>query len=491
MAFPPIYGRSLCLLTDLYEITMAYGYWKAGVAEREAVFSVFFREHPFRGGYTIAAGLASVIEWISDLRFPQGELEYLGSLKGSDGKPLFAERFLEYLSSFRFRCDVDAVPEGTVVFPRQPLIRVTGPILQAQILETAVLNMINFQSLIATKAARVSMAARGDEVIEFGLRRAQGIDGGVTASRAAYIGGCSGTSNLLAGRLFGIPVRGTVAHSWVMSFDNEAEAFEQWVRAMPNNSVLLVDTYDTLTGVRRAVEAGRQLQSMGYELGGIRLDSGDLAYLSIEARKILDEAGFTNAVIFASNNLDEHLIASLKEQRAAIGAWGVGTQLVTAFDEPALGGVYKLTAIRRHPDAQWAYCLKLSEQVQKISIPGVLQVRRFRQDGSYLCDMTYDEQMGVGDSAVIVDAVDATRRKKVPAAAPWEDLLVPVFRGGRRVFEQPQLGEIRNRVRTQLAGFHPSIRRLMNPHEYPAGLAENLSQLRGGLIRELKEDSRH
>ena len=486
MSISRLYSGSLSLLVDLYEITMAYGYWKAGVAERKAAFSVFFREHPFSGGYTVAAGLESVVDWISRLGFDDDDLRYLRSLEGSDGQPLFAEGFIDYLRDLEFRCDVDAIPEGTVVFPRQPLIRVEGPILQAQILETAILNLINFQSLIATKSARVVMAARGDQVIEFGLRRAQGIDGGITASRAAYIGGCTATSNVLAGKLFGIPVRGTVAHSWVMSFDTEPEAFEAWARAMPNNSVFLVDTYHTLTGVKHAVDAGRQLREMGHRLGGIRLDSGDLAYLSVEARRILDDAGFDDAVILASNNLDEHLITSLKEQGAAIGAWGVGTQLVTAFDEPALGGVYKLTAVRTSADVPWEYRLKLSEQVNKASVPGVLQVRRFCSNGECVGDMTYDEQLGPGDSAVIVDPVDATRRKKIPAAAEFQDLLVPVFREGVCVLDLPSLEEIRLRVQTQLAGFHPSIRRLVHPHEYPAGLAENLANLRSRLIRELK-----
>ena len=485
MSTSRIYSGSLSLLTDLYELTVAYGYWKTGTANREAAFSVSFRHHPFQGGYTVAAGLESAIDWISGLRFSADDLRYLGGLEGNDGRPLFEGEFLDYLRDFEFRCDVDAVPEGTVVFPRQPLVQVRGPILQAQILETAVLNLVNFQSLIATKAARVCLAARGDPVIEFGLRRAQGIDGGITASRAAYIGGCAATSNALAGKLFGIPVRGTLAHSWVMSFASEPEAFTAWARAMPNNSVFLVDTYNTLVGVRRAAEAGRLLREMGHRMGGIRLDSGDLAYLSIEARKILDEAGFPDAVILASNNLDEHLIASLKEQGAAIGAWGVGTRLTTAFDEPALGGVYKLTAVRPRPGEPWAYRLKLSEQVNKASVPGILQVKRFRQGSQFIADMTYDEQLGMGDRT-IVDPVDPTRTKKIPPDADAEDLLVPVFRAGRLVLDMPSLEATRQRVQTQLEGFHPSIRRLVNPHEYPAGLAENLADLRSRLIRELK-----
>jgi nicotinate phosphoribosyltransferase len=330
MATLPIYRQSLALLSDLYELTMAYSYWKAGITERQAVFGVFFREHPFQGGYTVAAGLESILEWIESLQFTDDDRSYLGGLAGNDGKPLFDPEFLDYLGNMEFTCDLDAVPEGTVVFPRQPLVRVTGPILQCQILETALLNLVNFQSLIATKAARVSMAARGDDVIEFGLRRAQGIDGGLSASRAAYLGGCAATSNLLAGKLFDIPVKGTLAHSWVMCFDTELESFEKYANAMPNNCVFLVDTYDSLEGVRHAIIVGGKLRDMGHRMIGIRLDSGDLAYLSIEARRMLDDAGFSEAVIVASNNLDEHVIASLKEQGATIGVWGVGTHLVTA-----------------------------------------------------------------------------------------------------------------------------------------------------------------
>src|SRR5688572_30709583 len=302
------------LLTDLYQITMACAYWKSGQADREAAFHLSFRNAPFQSGFTVVAGLASAIEYLQNLRFEPADLDYLASLPGRDKKPLFERNFLDYLAGVSFSCDVDAVPEGTVVFPHQPLIRVKGAILQAQIIETALLNFINFQSLIATKAARICLAAQGEPVIEFGLRRAQGIDGALTASRAAYIGGCAGTSNLLAGKTFGIPVAGTHAHSWVMSFETELEAFEAYARAMPNNCVFLVDTYDTLEGVRRAVKVGQELRQQGHEMIGVRLDSGDLAYLSIEARKILDAGGFPKAQIVASNDLDETIIASLKDQ---------------------------------------------------------------------------------------------------------------------------------------------------------------------------------
>src|SRR3954471_8600757 len=325
------------LLTDLYQLTMAYGYWKSGRADREAVFELIFRKPPFRSGFTVVAGLGPAIDFIKGFRFEADDLEFLATLSGNDGKPLFDPAFLEHLKQLRFSCDVDAIPEGTVVFANEPLLRIQGPILQCQLLETALLNLLNFQSLIATKAARVCLAARNDSVLEFGLRRAQGVDGALAASRASYIGGCAATSNVLAGKVHGIPVRGTHAHSWVMSFAEEETAFQAYAEAMPNNCVFLVDTYDTLQGVRRAAKIGKWLREHGHELAGIRLDSGDLAWLSIEARKILDAAGFPKALILASNDLDEHIIQSLKQQGATINVWGVGTKMVTAYDQPALG----------------------------------------------------------------------------------------------------------------------------------------------------------
>src|SRR5262245_44404278 len=376
---------SAALRTDLYELTMAYGYWRSGKAEDEAVFHLFFRENPFGGGYTIAAGLEPAIEYLDHLRFDDLDLDYLRTLG------LFDDEFLSVLRRFEFACDVDAVPEGTVCFPHQPLLRVRGPILQAQLVESALLNVINFQSLIATKAARVVYAAKGDPVIDFGLRRAQGFDGANSATRAAYIGGCAGTSNVLAGQMYGIPVKGTHAHSWVMSFTSEREAFDTWVRVMPNNTVLLVDTYKTLEGVKHTIEIAKKLRAEGRELQGIRLDSGDLAYLSIQARRMLDDAGFPKVMITASNELDEHLIASLKDQGARIDVWGVGTRLVTGGDQAALGGVYKLGAVRE-PGGPWRTRVKVSEQAVKTSNPGVQQVRRFSEPDFFVADVIYDEE---------------------------------------------------------------------------------------------------
>jgi len=469
------------LLTDLYELTMACAYWESGLADKEAVFHLSFRQPPYQSGFTIACGLEAAIDYLLRLRFDESDLAYLAGIPGRDGEALFKPAFLDYLRELRFTCDVDAMPEGTLVFPQEPLLRVQGPILQAQIVETALLNFLNFQSLIATKAARICHAAKGETVVEFGLRRAQGVDGGLSASRAAYIGGCAGTSNVLAGRVFGIPVSGTHAHSWVMSFDTELEAFAAYAKALPNNCVFLVDTYDSLAGVRHAIEIGRKLREEGHDLAGIRLDSGDLAFLSIEARKILDAAGFTETVIIGSNDLDEHIIASLKQQGAAITVWGVGTKLVTAYDNPALGGVYKLGAVR---DAQggWEYKVKLSEQAAKITNPGILQVRRFRSDGEFIGDAIYNTGQPAPARFTIVDPLDATRRKHFAPETAAEDLLAPVFRSGRLVYQSPALAEIRRRAQQQLAMLHPGVKRAVNPHQYPAGLELGLHELKTRLV---------
>jgi len=480
----PIPGAG-ALLTDLYQLTMAYGYWKAGKADQEAVFHLFFRQQPFQGGFTIACGLADAIHYLRNFKFTGSDLDYLAGLKGNDGRRLFPAAFLKYLGRLKLRLDLDAIPEGTAVFPQEPMVRVRGPILHAQLVETALLNLLNFQSLIATKAARVCLAARGDPVIEFGLRRAQGVDGALTASRAAYIGGCVGTSNVLAGKVFGIPVKGTHAHSWVMSFADELEAFRAYAAALPNNCIFLVDTYDSLQGVRHAVEVGRELRRHGHQLGGIRLDSGDLAYLSIEARKILDAAGCKKAVIVGSNDLNEHLIASLKQQGAAINVWGVGTMLVTAYDQPALGCVYKLSAIRK-PDGGWDHKIKLSEQAVKVTNPGVLQVRRFLQDGEFIGDAIWDETRPLPRRITIADPADPTRRKHFPAGAKYEDLLVPILRRGRVVYDPPPLTATREHARTQLGMLHQGIKRFDNPHQYPAGLELTLHDLKTQLIPRAK-----
>jgi nicotinate phosphoribosyltransferase len=480
-----VYRLPLAGLTDLYQLTMAQAYRSSGKAETEAVFHLFFRRNPFGGGFAVACGLSRVLELLQDFRFGEQDLAYLALQAGNDGRPLFDPSFLHELSELRLACDVDAVPEGTVVFPYEPLVRVRGPLLQAQLVETALLNSVNFETLIATKAARVVLAARGDEVIDFGLRRAQGIDGGLSASRAAFVGGCTATSNVLAGRLLGLPVRGTHAHSWVMAWDGEEESFETWARVQPNNCVFLVDTYDTLEGVRRAAAVALRMRERGHRAIGIRLDSGDLAYLSIEARKILDGAGLPEMKIVASNDLDEYLIASLKEQGARIDVWGVGTRLLTGGDQAALGGVYKLGAVRG-PDGAWRHKVKVSEQAAKTSNPGVQQVRRFSGPDGFVADVIYDAETGLADAPVVVDPLDPTRRKRIPAGTPFQDLLLPVVRAGRVVYRAPPLEATRAHAREQVARLHSGIRRFVNPHQYPVGLALELHELKNRLVLEAR-----
>jgi nicotinate phosphoribosyltransferase len=464
---------------------MAYGYWKAGKAEQEAVFNLYFRKHPFQGGFTIACGLSSVIDYINDYRFSEEDLAYIGDIAGNDGEKLFEPDFLAYLRNMKFGCSIDAIPEGTAVFPNEPLLRIQGPILQCQLLETPLLNLINFQSLIATKAARMRLVAKDDSLLEFGLRRAQGPDGGVTASRAAYIGGFDATSNIIAGKIYDIPVKGTHAHSWVMSYDSELESFETYARFMPNNVTLLVDTYDSLNGVRNAIKVGNQLRERGYDLSGIRLDSGDLAYLSIEARKLLDEAGFEKTNIVASNDLDEHIMDSLKIQGAKINVWGIGTKLVTAYDQPALGGVYKLAAIRSE-SGEWDYKLKLSEQAIKVSTPGIQQVRRFKDAKGFISDMIFNIETPFTGKSTMVDPYDFTRNRSFSEQTSFEDLLVPIFVKGRLTYTLPSVHETRNRVQEQLNNFHKGIKRFVNPHTYPVGLEKQLFDMKTNLILKLR-----
>ncbi|MDB4961382.1 MAG: nicotinate phosphoribosyltransferase [Myxococcales bacterium] len=475
-----VYGGSLALLTDLYQLTMACGYWKAGHSEREAVFHLTYRRPPFNGGYAIAAGIAPALAYLERLRFTDEDLGYLATLTDLKGERLLPEGFLAYLGAMRFSCTVDAIREGSLVFPHEPILRVRGPIGQAQLVETALLTLVNFQTLIATKASRVCQAARGAPVIEFGLRRAQGIDGGLGASRAAYIGGVAATSNVLAGKLFGIPVRGTHAHSWVMFHGDELESFRAYADALPGNCTFLVDTYDTLQGVAHAIEVGNELRAKGYPLGGIRLDSGDLAHLSIEARRMLDAAGFPDAKIVASNDLDETLIASLFEQGAKIDVFGVGTKLATAFDQPALGGVYKLGA-NRDEHGVWRDSIKLSEQPFKISNPGILQVRRLRRDGELVGDVIYDAEAGFAGPA-LHDIEDPIRPAFTPAFETGEDLLVTMLDHGRRVRPDDSLETARTRAQAELAQLSPRTRRFLNPQPYPVGLDDHVHTRKQQLI---------
>lgn len=476
------WGTPPGMLTDLYELTMAQGYLAAGLGDVDACFHLSFRTNPFGGGYAVACGLQQAIEFLAGLSFGEEDLRFLKGMKGNDAERLFGDEFLDSLARMRFTCDVDAIPEGTPVFPHEPLVRVMGPIAQCQLVETALLTIINFQTLVATKAARVCQAAQGDPVVEFGLRRAQGPDGGVSASRAAFVGGCTGTSNTLAARVHGIPAVGTHAHSWVMAFDDEMQAFNAYAKAMPNNCTLLVDTYDTLDGVRNATRVAASLRESGHRLIGVRIDSGDLAWLSVRAREILDEAGLHDALVVASNELDEYLIESLKEQGARIDLWGVGTKLATAFDQPALGGVYKLSAIRR-PGQDWVGRVKLSEQTAKVTVPGIHGCRRYVVNEALTGDLIYDIRTPPDGDVVMVDPADPLHRKELSAETPWRELLVPVFRSGECVYEPPPLRAVRETCRFELASLDPSLKRFLNPHTYPVGLERGLHEDRIEAIR--------
>ena len=453
------------LLTDLYQFTMAYGYWQLGMHEQNANFHLFFRQNPFKGHYALSCGLGSVVEFLENWHFGVEQIDYLRRLESPDGQALFPEAFLDYLANLKFTCDLEAVPEGTIVFPNIPLIRIQGPLLQCQLLETPLLNMINFQTLIATKASRVCLAAENDPVIEFGMRRAQGPDGALSASRAAYIGGCVGTSNTLAGQLYDIPVRGTHAHSWVTAFPDEKTAFAAYAKVMPHNSVLLVDTYNTLDGIKHAIEIGKHLRQQGNDLLGVRLDSGDLAALSIKARDLLDAAGFEKTIILASNSLDEYIIADLKKQGAKISAWGVGTSLVTAYDQPALDGVYKLSAIQ-NKDGSWEHKLKLSEQSIKTSNPGRQQVRRFFKEGIPVTDVIYDIELGIDNALFDYD--------------DYLDLLTPIFQQGLIVKQAPSIHMIREKAKVAIDTFNTVCQNTAHTTE----LEKRLSNLKNKMIQE-------
>ena len=462
------------LITDLYQLTMAAGYWQQGLAQRRAVFHLYFRRAPFGGDYAVACGLESALNLLAEWRFDADDLDYLASQTGNDGKPLFRADFLRALGELRFTCDVHAVPEGTPVFPQQPMLRVEGPLWQAQVVETALLSLINFQTLIATKASRICRAADGDPVLEFGLRRAHGLDGGHSASRAAYVGGCVATSNVWAGRRYGIPIGGTHAHSWVQSFPSEVDAFRAYAEVMPNNCTLLVDTYKTERGIDRAVEGLKELQLDGHHPIGLRLDSGDLAVLSRLARSRLDAAGLNEVRVVASNDLDEHRIRDLKAQGAAIDVWGVGTRLVTGHGQGALGGVYKLAALE---DAEGVLQdrVKISEDPIKSSLPGIQQIRRLQGTDGPVADLLYSTDRPL---PAVPDVLDRRGRSLqiVPDTVPGggKDLLQPVLRGGQPVGETPRLMDIRSHAMEAVGQLPEKVTRLEDPEAYPVGIESGL-----------------
>lgn len=474
-ALGQLYGRAPALLTDLYQLTMAYAHWCNGTGEREAVFHLFFRQAPFDNGFALACGVHTAIDYATEMQFTGEDVAYLATLKDNAGGALFAAGFLDYLRDFRFEGEIDAVPEGTAVFAHQPMLRVRGPILQAQLLETALLNLMNFPTLVATKAARIAHAAGGDPVLDFGLRKAQGIDGGVSAARAAYIGGCAGTSNVLAGQLFGIPVSGTHAHGWVMAFDDEIDAFDAYARALPDNCVFLVDTYNSIEGIDNAIAAGRRLREQGHEMMGIRLDSGDLAQLSRRARRMLDQAGFPDAKIAASSNLDERAVADLKARGAPIVIWGVGTRLTTAQPDAALDGVYKLAAVC-NAEGRWSYRMKMSDTPGKLTRPGVQQVRRFYDGDGPVADLLFDQAAPATAWAGGV----AEYEQHFDPESSHRDLLQPAVRGGKRVDAGHSLAETRDYARAQFAHFaaRPNYPALIDHY-----LDEATDELRDWLVK--------
>lgn len=466
------------LLIDFYQLTMAYGYYELGMHEKRANFHLIFRHHPFKGNYALSCGLDSVVDFLNNWHFSAKELDYLATLKTPKNKTLFSLDFLEYLSQLTFSCDLYAVKEGNVVFANTPLLRIEGPLIQCQLLESPMLNIINFQTLIATKTSRVCRAAGSDPVIEFGMRRAQGPNGALSASRASYIGGCVATSNTLAGLLYDIPVKGTHAHSWVTAFSSEKEAFKAYASVLPDNGVFLVDTFDTVQGVKHAIETGRELRKQGNDLLGIRLDSGDLAKLSIAARELLDEAGFEKTYILASNSLDEYVITSLKEQNAAITHWGVGTNLSTAYDQPALDGVYKLSALQNNNN-EWEYKLKLSDSAIKISNPGRHQVRRFFFDDKWMGDVIYDVSLGAPSSLQAYTLTASPKAISYNDIDGYTDLLELIYKEGVHIQPIESHHVIRQRAIDEMTIFwnHYSAH-----DEYPVSLEKNLYQLKQKLI---------
>ena len=476
--------RNLTLLTDLYELTMMQGYFHAENANETVIFDAFFRTNPDGNGFSIAAGLEQVIDYVKNLHFDQEDIDYLRTVG------LFTEDFLVYLKTFRFTGDIYAVPEGTIVFPREPLIKVIAPIMQAQLVETAILNIINHQSLIATKASRIVHAARNDGVMEFGLRRAQGPDAGIYGARAAMIAGCIGTSNVLCGQMFDVPVKGTHAHSWIMSFPDELTAFRTYAKLYPSACILLVDTYDTLkSGVPHAIQVFKEMREAGIPLTfyGIRLDSGDLAYLSKEAKKMLDAEGFTDAVISASNDLDEHLISSLKDQGATINSWGVGTNLITSKDCPSFGGVYKLAAILDRDTGKFIPKIKLSENEEKITNPGNKTIYRIysRESHKVIADLIclVDEHYDETNSLLLFDPV-ATWKKTLlaPGTYTMRELLIPIFKDGVCVYESPKVMEIREYCRKEKETLWEETKRLVNPHEVHVDLSNELWHMKQQLL---------
>jgi len=472
---------NLTMLCDFYELTMGHGYFEKGYRDRITYFDLFFRRCPDGGGFAIAAGLEQVIDYIQNLHFSQEDIEYLRSRK------LFSEEFLEYLTAFRFTGDIWAVPEGTPIFPKEPIITVRAPAIEAQLIETFLLLSVNHQSLIATKANRVVRAAQGRTVLEFGSRRAQGADAAILGARAAYIGGCHGTACTISDQLFGVHAGGTMAHAWVQMFDTEYEAFKAYCEMYPENPTLLVDTYNTLkSGVPNAIRVFNEvLKPQGITRCGIRLDSGDMAYLTRKARKMLDDAGWTECKISVSNSLDEYIIQDLLRQGAQIDMFGVGERLITARSEPVFGGVYKLAAVEQ-ADGTFTPKIKISENVGKITNPHFKKLYRFfgndtgKAIADYLC--VYDETVDDSKDLEIFDP-DATWKTKTVYNFTAKELQVPIFRGGKLVYQCPSLDEVRNYCLDQVDKLWDEVKRFDNPHTYYVDLSQKLYDIKIQLLK--------
>lgn len=481
--------RNLTLLTDLYEITMMQAYFKNNNKNKMAIFDVFYRKNPMDGGYAVSAGLEQVIEYIENLHFSKEDIDYLYSLK------IFEKDFLEYLRDFKFTGDIYAIPEGSIMFPREPILKVIAPLMEAQFVETAILNILNHQSLIATKAARICYTAEGDGIMEFGLRRAQGPDAGIYGARAAVIGGCSGTSNVLTGQMFNVPVMGTHAHSWIMSFDDEYTAFYNYAKLYPTACTLLVDTYDTLnSGVPNAIKVFKQMKKEGVKLEhyGIRLDSGDLAYLSKKARKMLDEAGFEDAVITASNDLDEYLIASLKMQGAAITNWGVGTNLITSKDCPSFGGVYKLAALMED-DVNFTPKIKLSDNTEKITNPGNKKIYRIydKENNKIKADLICleDEVFTESEDIHLFDPHEPWKKTLLKAGTfKLKELLVKVFENGKCIYHSNSVMELRKFAISEMETLWDETKRFENPHQVYVDLSQKLYNIKIELLERMSKE---
>ena len=471
--------RNLTMMTDLYQLTMMYGYYKKGKMDQIVVFDMFFRkQNSLESSYAIAAGLEQVIEYIENLNFTEEDISFLRSLN------LFDEGFFDQLRNFQFTGEIYAVPEGTLVFPMEPIVRVKAPIFQAQLIETTLLNLINHQTLIATTASRVVCAAQGDDVMEFGLRRAQGPDAGIYGARAAIIGGCASTSNVMTAQMFGTKASGTHAHSWVMSFDSELEAFRAYADCFPDNCLLLVDTYDTLkSGVPNAIKVFQELRAKGKEPVGIRLDSGDLAYLSKKARKMLDEAGFPNAIIVASNDLDADTIWHLKAQGAKINLWGGGASLITSRGCPALGGVYKLAA--EEIDGKLVPKIKISENPDKMTNPGYKKIVRLYENATNkaIADLIMLDEETIDETKPLeIFHPLETWKRMILTDFHCKELLQPVFVDGKKVYPQISLQEIVEHEKEDFNSFWDEYTRVIMPSEYKVDLSQKLYDLKNELL---------